>query len=427
MRRSVPFVICIGFFALSTGLTLVALTQTVVRPSASVHNRSAETAIANVALVRHFYSAATMVLITGNATLLDAMLAADLTEHPARPGAASGRDGFVRALLALRATFPGLKLVVDDVRAAGEDQVLVRVHAEGDGVGVFLGRPAPASAGQWGPLEVWRLANGQLVERWSDSESTVRSPLGQVPVSIDALGPGRRTLTVTRMIVEPGATLPVDNGQAIRVFIVDDGVLTVDVATRPGGMVALAYGSAMPATARSDETFVASVGDRVVTAPEAGYTLTNAGRVPAIILVVIVSNMLEGEWPLNSAAAAASWTVAAMPDALGGALPSPSGISFRILAADVEVELPEQSMLALGWMFLASGATLALPAGDGAVVASVLEGRTDLTVDRVASEASLASGEWTTVPAGVESLWQAGDESPVTLLMLTVGQGESAR
>ncbi len=269
----------------------------------------------------------------------------------------------IRALLALRATFPDLTIVVDDVHAAGEDQVIARVHAKGAESGFFLGRPAPAFLGQWGPLEVWRIENGQLVERWGGLDPAVLLPMGQVPIAIDALGPGRRRVTVTQLTVEPGATLPVDNGQAIRVFAIDVGALTVDVGARFGGTIAVARGSAMPAVSGPGTSIAAVTGDRVVTAPEATYTLANTGPAPVIVLAVVVSNILGGEWPLNSSEAAASWTVAAMPEALGGVLPSPSGFSARVLAAGVEVEFPGQPTVALGWVFLAAGATLMLPAG----------------------------------------------------------------
>lgn len=424
MRRSLPLAICICLFALSTGLTLMALVQTVIRPSIPVHTRSAESAAANVDLVRHFYVAAAKVLATGDASLLDAMVAPDLTEHPARPGATSGRDGLVRSMLALRATFPNLKLVVDDVRAAGQDQVLVRVHAERIGTGVFLGRPAPSSLGRWGSLEVWRVADGQLVERWSDLAPAAVLPLGQMPISVDALGPGDRRMTLTRMTIEPGMRLPVDNGQAIRLFAVDAGSLTVDVGDRAGDMIDVARGSGMPSVSGTATSIELMAGDRILTAPEADYTLSNTGPIPIIAIVVIISNTLGGEWPLNSSAAAASWTVAAMPEALGGVLSSPAGVSARVLAVDVEVEIPNQATLAVGWVFLAPGALFVLPPGDGLILVAVDEGGIDLAATGDALAATLTPGAPRALPAGVGSLWRGTDEVPGAILALSVGQEE---
>jgi predicted ester cyclase len=426
MRRPVLFATCLCHCAFATGMTLVALAQEVTRPPIPLDDHPTGDAAANVDLVRRFYAAAEAVLATGEAAPLDAFVAPDLTEHPAQPGAASGRDGFVRALLALRATFPDLTLVVDEVRAAGEDEVLARVHAEGAGSGAFLGRPVPASAGQWGPVEVWRLEGGQIVERWSRLDPTVLLPLGQASISIDALGPGRRRVTVTRLIVEPKATLPVDNGQAIRVFAVDAGTLTVDVGGRFGGTIAVTRGSAMPAVSRPGETIAAMVDDLVATAPEAHYTLANTGPTPVVALVIVISNVLDGEWPQNSAAAAASWTVAAMPEALGGSLPSPAGTSARVLAAGVEVEMPAQPILEIGWVFLAPGETLTLPFGGGTLMAAVDSGSVDLAAAGGAPAATLAAGECTVVPAGGGITWRAGESSTV-VLVLTVGQEATTR
>ena len=424
MRRSLPFIICVGLCTLATGMTLIALAQEVSRPPVSGSGRSSEAAAANVDLVRRFYTDVAAVLASGDADLLDARIAPDLTEHPARLGAATGGDGFVRALLALRATFPGLRLVVDDVRAAGKDQVLVRVHPEGAWAGVFLGRPVPASLAEWGPLEVWRIADGKLVERWGGFDTVDLVPLGQVPLSIDALGPGDRRMTVTHMNVVPGAAMVVDNGQAVRVFAVDAGTLTVKVGRQFGATVTVARGSATPTVARTDSAIAAATGDVVVTSPEADYTLTNDGLTPAFVLVVIVSNIMDGEWPMNSSAAAAAWTVAAMPQALGGALPSPTGFSARTLAADVGIEMLAQPILAFGWMFLAPGATVVLPAGDGTLLAAIDDAWGDPAATGGTPVATLGSGKWKVVTDGVEGLWQSND-ALVVLLMLTVRHEET--
>lgn len=422
MRRSLPFVLCFCFCALASGMTLMALAQDVSRPSIS---RTTETAPANVDLVRRFYSAVAAVLATGETALFDPYVAYDLVEHPAQPGAISGREGFVRALLAVRVTFPGLRLIVDDVRVAGRDQVVARVHTEGAEQGNFLGRPVPASLGQWGPVEVWRIAGGQLVERWGDRGPSMLLPLGQAPISIDALGPGRQRVTVTRMTMEPGATLSVNNGQAIRVFAIDSGTLTVSLERHFGGSVAVTRRSAMPAVSEPGTSIATAPGDRVVTAAEANYTLSNAGPKPSIVLVVVVSNTLVREWPLVGTSAAASWSVAAIPESLGGALPSPSGISADVLSAGIEIELPEQTILALGWMFLTPGATLVLPAGTGTAVAMVVEGWVDMaTIDGLPT-ARFASVERLVISDGVGSLWQARDNAPAVVLLLSMCRDEA--
>ena len=313
-----------------------------------------------------------------------------------------------------------MTLVVDDIRAAGEDQILARVHVEGTESGDFLGRPVPVLVDPWGPIELWRLADGQLAERWGDLDSAVLLSMGQVPIPVDALGPGDRRVTVTRMTIEPGATFPVDNGQAIRMFAVEIGTLTVDMEAQFGGTVVMAHRSAVPSVSGPGTSITAAAGDQLVTVPEGDYTLANGGEIPVRVLVVIVSNTSGGEWPLNAAAAAASWTVAAMPEALGGVLPSPAGFSARVLVAGVEIEMPAQPVLALGWMFLAPGTTLGLPNGEGMLLAAVDEGWVELAVADGTLMETLAPGEWTPVPDGARSFWHNGVAAPATILMLTV-------
>ena len=226
---------------------------------------------------------------------------------------------------------------------------------------------------------------------------------------------------MTQVTVEPGANLPVDSGQAIRVFVIERGTLTFEVAERSRKLIALAEGTAAPVVRASGTTFAATAGDRLVTDPRANYGLKNTGQIPAIMFVVIVSNTLEGGSPLNNSSAAASWTVASMPEALGGVLPSPAGISARVLADGVELDMPEESTLALGWIFLASGATFVLPAGNQSVVGAVLEGSADLASISDGSAAHLASGEWMVVPPEGACLWQAGANGPTVVLLLAVG------
>jgi hypothetical protein len=421
MRRSITFALCVCLLTLASATTLAALAREVHRPRFSEQVRAGEIATANVDLVRRFYADVAAVLATGDATMLDPLLSPDLIEHPDRPGVASGRDGFLQALLAVRATFPGLRLVVDDVRPAGEDQVVARVHTSGADAGVFLGRAVPISIGQLGTLEMWRIADDTLVERWGDPVPVALRPMGQAPLSVDALGPGHRRMTVTQVSLDPGAWLPVDNGQAIRVFAIQSGMLTVDDVERSRDAVALVPGPAALPAGNAGAAFSAIAGDLVVTEPDATYTLANKGPVSVNLLVVVISNTLEGDWPLNSASAAASWTVAAMPEALGGALPSPAGVAARVLAAGVELELPERSMLSLGWVVLAQGATFLFPAGGNTSVSVVVEGQADLMTTVDAGAEHLSPGEATVIPAGVGQVWPAGESGLTSVLMLTLG------
>jgi predicted ester cyclase/mannose-6-phosphate isomerase-like protein (cupin superfamily) len=418
MRRSVLLMSCLC--ALASGLVLLALAQDLTRPAIPATGAATDRAD-EVELVRRFYAAANAVLATGDADLLATTVAPDLDEHPARSGPLSGRDGLVRELLSMRDTFPGLILVVEDVRVAGADQILAHVHAEGTVSGTFMGRPVPASLVEWGPLEVWRVENGRLAERWVDPAATVLLPLGQATISVDLLGPERRRVTVIRLTAAPGATLAVDNGPAIRVFAVEAGTLTFDIGTRTSGPVVAARGFGVATPVMPAEAIAVAVGDLLATPPEADYTLTNTGTVPAVALVVVVSNLAGGGSPQSNSMAAASWEVAAMPEALGGAFPSPFGFAASVLASNVELTMPTQPVLAIGWTMLAPGAMLALPPGDEALLAVVDAGWIGLATDGNPATA-LAAGEWTVIPASAGSIWQDGGDAHAAVLVLTVGQ-----
>jgi predicted ester cyclase len=124
---------------------------------------------ANVALVRRFYDAVNETLRSGDATSLDAVVAADLVEHPSALGGVAGREGLVRSLVSRRAAFPGLRLAVDDVRPAGPDRVVAFVHPSPAAAGRFLGLPVPPEFATWGPTDVFRLEADRVVERWGNA------------------------------------------------------------------------------------------------------------------------------------------------------------------------------------------------------------------------------------------------------------------
>jgi mannose-6-phosphate isomerase-like protein (cupin superfamily) len=233
-------------------------------------------------------------------------------------------------------------------------------------------------------------------------------------------------VAVTRLTAAPGTRLPVANGPAARVFAVESGTLTAEVGARPGGSVAVTRGSAAPTAAAPGASVAVAAGDLLATAPGADYALANAGPAPAVALVVVVANVLSAGSPAGNAAAAASWAVAAMPEAVGGALPSPAGFGGRVVAADVEVAVPPGAFLGVGRADLAPGAVLALPPGEGALLAAVEAGRIAPPTAGGATAGALAAGAWTQFPVGGGGSWRAGDDAPAALLVLAVGRDDTA-
>ena len=99
-----------------------------------------------------------------------------------------------------------------------------------------------------------------------------------------------------------------------------------------------------------------------------------------------------------------------MPEALGGALPSPAGISARVLASSVEVEMPgSRSSRSAGCSWRLVRRSCSPPGTDAHSRGRC--GRVDLAATGGAPVATLASGEWTVFRVGLEARGRSGTTS----------------
>ena len=183
MRRSVPLpLICM--LALATGIALLGTGTLIAGPALEAGSPFAQddAAAANIALVRRFYAAVNEALQTGEASSLDGVVAVNFVDRTARPGFTPTRDGLARHLLALRATFPAMRLTPEEPIAQG-DSVLARVWVEGAVDGVFLGVPLAGLPPTWETHDLFRIAGDRIVERRGAGDWPVLpSPLGQAPL-----------------------------------------------------------------------------------------------------------------------------------------------------------------------------------------------------------------------------------------------------
>ena len=117
----------------------------------------------NSALVRCFIEE---VLGRGDFATLNALAAPDCADHAASAGSTPCPEAITQFLVPWRAAFPDLAVAVDDLVAAG-DRVAARWTLGGTHRGEFLGRPPTGRRVAVAGMELYRLADGRIVERWA--------------------------------------------------------------------------------------------------------------------------------------------------------------------------------------------------------------------------------------------------------------------
>ncbi len=113
---------------------------------------------ANIAVARRFVEE---VLGQGDFATLNALAAPDCADH----ADATGPAALVHFLVSWRAAFPDLALTVEEL-VAESDCVAARWTLCGTHCGPFLGQPPTGRRVTVAGTERYRLADGQIVERW---------------------------------------------------------------------------------------------------------------------------------------------------------------------------------------------------------------------------------------------------------------------
>ncbi len=121
-----------------------------------------DTINANRALVRCFIED---FWVGGDLSRVEEFLAPEYAEHNLLPGQALGLEGYRQRFMALRAAFPDVRITIDDLLAEA-DRVMARVSIEGTHLGTFLGQPPSGRVARMAAINVYRIADGKIVERW---------------------------------------------------------------------------------------------------------------------------------------------------------------------------------------------------------------------------------------------------------------------
>jgi steroid delta-isomerase-like uncharacterized protein len=118
---------------------------------------------------------------TGDQAALEELLALNFVDHDALPGQAPGREGHKQIVSAFRSAFPDLNVTTEDIVAEGE-KVVSRWTARGTHQGALLGIVPTGNRVTIKGIDVLRVAEDRIVERWAQSNDLeMMQQLGVVP------------------------------------------------------------------------------------------------------------------------------------------------------------------------------------------------------------------------------------------------------
>jgi len=120
----------------------------------------------NKALVRRFYEE----IDKGNIGIVDELVAEDYIDHspPPLPNLPPGREGVKQAFRIFQQATPGSHHI--DEQVAEGDKVVTRLTSTGRHEGDLPGAPRTGNEMKVTSITIHRIANGKLVEKWSEKD-----------------------------------------------------------------------------------------------------------------------------------------------------------------------------------------------------------------------------------------------------------------
>jgi steroid delta-isomerase-like uncharacterized protein len=104
-----------------------------------------------------------------------------INHNPGLPGMPPGRAGISMLVNAFRGVFPDLHYTIEAQVAEG-DRVATRWTMRGTQQGEFLGVPASGKQVEVAGIQIDRIADGQIVEHWRESDIMgLMQQLGVIP------------------------------------------------------------------------------------------------------------------------------------------------------------------------------------------------------------------------------------------------------
>jgi predicted ester cyclase len=402
--------------AFATGLALLGLAELLVPSSPGSTAPNAE-AVADAATVRRLYAAVDDALATGNLAPLESVLAPSFVDHAAAPGQPADRTGFEQRLVALRAVFPALRLTVTELVAEG-DEAVARVQAQQATPAAFLGIPLPADWPVWGTIDVFRLADGQVVEHWSGDVPTA-SLDAFLPASL-TLPPDAPTLVVTREAIAPGGTgaAPGTIGPTLLWVVAGAPTVTLDAVYAPRAEVTRGAGhpdAGTPTAIAPGATVELAAGD-LVRIEDARFTMRNPGATSAVLLTVA-----SDPRPPFHGAATQGVATAVLADGRGTALPpDPVVVAVGRVTLAAGAGLPGHRVVGTVLVEVEAGTAVLTIGGGTAAIRRETGTATVATSGQTTETISLGQGEAGLVAQGTTAEIRNVGESPVTLVVVAV-------
>ncbi|HEV2129855.1 MAG TPA: ester cyclase [Longimicrobiaceae bacterium] len=132
-------------------------------------------------IVRRSYQVISEGVRSGDFSGLDEVVARDVRDHNPDPGQEQGLEGVRGLFMGLRDAFPDLQIHVEDLIAEG-DKVVGRATFRGTHSGDFQGIPATGKQIEVQVIDILRIQDGKIVERWGLSDQLgLMQQLGAMP------------------------------------------------------------------------------------------------------------------------------------------------------------------------------------------------------------------------------------------------------
>lgn len=114
-------------------------------------------------------------------SVFDELIAPSFVSYDAPPGYGRDLEGFRRLIATFRAAFPDLHITIEEELAEG-DKVIHRGYGTGTHRGDFQGVPPTGKQVKIKYIDIWRVANGKMVENWVQMDLLgLMQQLGVVP------------------------------------------------------------------------------------------------------------------------------------------------------------------------------------------------------------------------------------------------------